>query len=37
LKIVGVDTLDDALGQMAALGGNATQLGTPGANFKRGS
>jgi PDZ domain-containing protein len=37
LKIIGVDTLDDALSQLAKLGGNATQLGTPGANFKPGS
>ncbi len=31
LKIVGVGTLDEALTALAALGGNATQLGTPGA------
>src|SRR4051812_22664917 len=31
LKIVGVSTLDEALTALAALGGNATQLGTPGA------
>jgi len=31
LKIVGVSTLDDALTELASLGGNATQLGTPGA------
>jgi PDZ domain-containing protein len=31
LKIVGVATLDEALTALAALGGNATQLGTPGA------
>jgi PDZ domain-containing protein len=31
LKIVGVTTLDDALNELASLGGNATQLGTPGA------
>jgi PDZ domain-containing protein len=36
LKIIGVDTLDDALTQLAKLGGNATQLGTPGTNFKPG-
>jgi len=31
LKIVGVNTIDDALKALADLGGNATQLGTPGA------
>ncbi len=34
LKIVGVSTLDEALAELASLGGNATQLGTPGADFK---
>ena len=34
LKIVGVSTLDEALTALASLGGNATQLGTPGADFK---
>ena len=32
LKIVGVVTIDDALKALADLGGNATQLGTPGAS-----
>jgi PDZ domain-containing protein len=31
LKIVGVDTVDDALQALGDLGGNATHLGTPGA------
>jgi PDZ domain-containing protein len=31
LKVVGVATLDEALAALAELGGNATQLGTPGA------
>jgi PDZ domain-containing protein len=34
LKIVGVHTLDDALKELAALGGNALELGQPGAAFK---
>jgi PDZ domain-containing protein len=34
LKIVGVNTLDDALKELAALGGNALQLGQPGASFQ---
>jgi Lon-like protease len=34
LKIVGVNTLDDALKELASLGGNALQLGQPGASFK---
>jgi PDZ domain-containing protein len=34
LKIVGVSTIDDALKELAALGGNALQLGTPGASYK---
>jgi PDZ domain-containing protein len=36
LKIVGVSTLDDALAALSALGGNAKQLGTPGAKFTPG-
>jgi PDZ domain-containing protein len=31
LQIIGVDTLDDALAELAKLGGNALTLGTPGA------
>jgi PDZ domain-containing protein len=34
LKIIGVSTLDEALAALGSLGGNATQLGTPGADFK---
>jgi PDZ domain-containing protein len=34
LKIVGVNTLDDALKELATLGGNALDLGQPGAAFK---
>ena len=34
LKIVGVNTPDDALKVLASLGGNALQLGQPGASFK---
>jgi PDZ domain-containing protein len=34
LKIVGVSTLDDALTELASLGGNALQLGQPGASFQ---
>jgi PDZ domain-containing protein len=33
LQVIGVATLDDALEALAALGGNALQLGTPGASF----
>jgi PDZ domain-containing protein len=36
LKVVGVRTLDDALQALASLGGNAGQLGTPGASYKAG-
>jgi PDZ domain-containing protein len=35
LKVVGVNTLDDALAELGTLGGNATQLGTPGASFQK--
>jgi Lon-like protease len=34
LKIIGVETLDDALKALADLGGNAGQLGTPGAAIR---
>jgi PDZ domain-containing protein len=34
LKIVGVTTLDDALKELASLGGNALDLGQPGAAFQ---
>ena len=34
LKVVGVNTLDDALKELASLGGNALDLGQPGATFK---
>jgi Lon-like protease len=34
LKIIGVDTLDDALTALAGLGGNAKDLGTPGAAIR---
>jgi PDZ domain-containing protein len=34
LKIVGVSTLDDALKELASLGGNALDLGQPGTAFK---
>jgi PDZ domain-containing protein len=34
LKVVGVGTLDDALKELASLGGNAQQLGRPGTSYK---
>ena len=34
LKIIGVETLDDALQALADLGGNAKDLGTPGAAIR---
>lgn len=34
LKVIGVTTLDDALNALASLGGNANDLGTPGAAIR---
>ncbi len=33
LRVVGVETLDDALAALQAEGGNADALGTPGASY----